>query len=212
MVWLLVALLASGLHDDADFKAATDLYRELEYEQAMLTFERLSVAPGITPAERVEVLLWASLCSAGLGDVASAERWMKEALARDAAASFPVKAPPAMSERLEQLRAARAPPPAASSPRTDAVIHASAAPEETWDLLPVALGAGAAVAWVGTGVLAFVAAGAFERSQDTSLFVDERVAQHGAYLGTLTGSIALGVAGAGLGAAAGALSFTRSEP
>jgi hypothetical protein len=193
MFWL-APLLAVALQGDADFESARNLYRELQYEQAILVFERLSVRFDFTPSEKAEILLWMALCYEGIGDSASSERAMREALTRDLNVQLPVKTSPRIAERLETLRkdvvpAEQPPPPPPPPPPPKA--------EEPIPIVPIAIMSGGAVAVLGGSVLGIVAAERYATSQDQERFADERAQSHGAYVGSLIGALALGVVGAG---------------
>lgn len=206
-------LLVASLHDDAEFAAVTERYRNMEYEQVILTCERLAVRPGLSPVERAEILLWMALSYEGVGDGTSAERMMREALSRDVAATLPVKSSPAIAARLEELRAEERarPKPAEEAPARPAPIPAPV-PEAPLPVLPIATGSGAAIALAGTGVLAWLAADRYGAAQDQTRFADERQVSYGEHVAALGGAVALGVVGVGLGATAGLLLVTRSEP
>src|SRR5688572_13099714 len=198
-------MLTAALADDADFAAAKDLYRELKYEQAIVTFERLSVNIEFKPSEKAEILMWMALCYEGVGDTAAAERMMREALARDGRATLPEKSSPRIAERLEQMRAELAvqapPPPAPPSPPPPRPIGTT--PPEDVAIVPLVLVGAGAASTIASGVLAIVANDRWGASQDTARFADERAQSHGEYLGVLTGAVVLGVvAVAGIGAGA----------
>jgi hypothetical protein len=209
---LLALLLSTALHDEADYAAAADRYRDLDYEQALLTFERLSIRPDLTPAEKAEVLLWMALCYDGVGDAGSAEHMMREALERDRHVAFPVKASPGIVQKLEELRSAlpaettAAPPPPPPPP----VDEPPTPPPFPW--VAVSTTAGAAVALVGAGALGWLAADRYAAANDKSLFVDERQAHYGEHVLAFAGAVTAGVVGAGLAGFAGYLWVTRSEP
>jgi hypothetical protein len=209
---LLAFMLAAALHDDADYRAAADRYRDLDYEQALFTFERLSIRPELTSAEKAEVLLWMALCYDGVGNALAAERMMNEALSRARDVQFPVKASPDILARLEALRAAL--PPEASPEPTPAPAQPAPAPAPPpavpW--LALAASGSAAVAVVGAGVLGVVSGVQWAAANDDTRFADERQQAHQLYTGTLVGAAALGVAGAALGGVAGYLWLTRNEP
>lgn len=231
MSLLLALLLVSGLHDDADFKAAQELYQSLEYEQALLLFEQLSVNTTYTPAEKAEAILWTALCAEGVGDPARAERLMKAALTRDIEAQLPVKVAPSTAERFEALRfdlkrASGAPLSNAGTGTGSGTGTGTgnppanpdgSAPDVTSEgisipILPVVLASGGVVSLAVGGVLGWLAADRYAAAQDTKLFVDERVAAQGQYFGSLAGAVVLGLAGAGLAGGATYLAVTQTEP
>jgi hypothetical protein len=207
---LLAFMLAAALHDDADYRAAADRYRDLDYEQALFTFERLSTRPELTSGEKAEVLLWMALCYDGVGNALAAERMMSEALSRARDVQFPVKASPDILARLEALRAAL--PPEASPEPTPAQPAPAPAPPAAVPWLALTASGGAAIAVVGAGALGVMSGVQWAAANDDTRFANERQQSHQLYTGTLVGAAALGVVGAALGGVAGYLWLTRNEP
>ncbi|MBI1945485.1 MAG: hypothetical protein HYS27_07305 [Deltaproteobacteria bacterium] len=191
------ALLIASLADDAGYQKGRALYESFEYEQALLRFQELSARADLTPAERAEVILWVALCLDGVGRGADADTAMLDALRLHDQAVLPVATSPQLEARFQTAVAAaraerdRLPPPPPPPPPT-----AGGGPSG----LAIGLGAGSAVALLGSAALGIAAGERWAVSTDPSRFVDERQAAHGVYAWCLGGAVVGGLVGAGLAA------------
>lgn len=171
---LLLALLspASALEEVPDYTRGVTQFRELEFEQAVLSFQSAAVQPDLSASEQARVLMYLGLCYTGIGDRETASSYFTQALERDRAITFPEAQPhPTAVKLFEEARASLPPDDATSraplkdtapddgmEPAGDGV----AAGEESSDgLSPLVLGgAGVAAAAVVPLVIGVLASGA----------------------------------------------------
>lgn len=230
---VLLASAADGevhLDDDPDFKAAVELYQELEFEQAIFRLERTALSPGHTAADRALILTWLGLCFFQSRQPDRASIQFELALRNDPDVVLPEVAPPSARELFAEARArnsaalAASPAPnSAAAPRAGLEEPATAPSVVEGDVaarpdpivddgadLSVLLYSGAA-AFVGVGVVSFIGAGAaawmalpsVETAQDPEAFQDDAIAAAASANTLLSVSAVAGGLGA-LAVAAGA--------
>ena len=205
--------LAFALDSDPEFNKGIQLYRELEYEQAILRFQASSVAPDHTPPEQATVLVWLALSYRGVGDEKTAATMFDDALKRDPDVALPPETPPKLAVDFEARRALAAAPtlappgPPSSTAQLPAAQKAPVAPadEPPWLLIGGGSAAAGVGALVGGGVLTALAFGSASRADDPRVFVSDAndlVATANAELAT---AVVLAVGGVALVATGGIL-------
>lgn len=137
------------------FEEGVELYRDLEFEDAVSRFEEAAAIEEASNEERAHLLVWVAMCRAGVGDDDGARQALRHALDLDAEPRLPEVAPPKVARfvsELQEERAAAAVEPAAPEP-------APAPVEPPASEVPVMLVAGGATA--GVGAVALAGAGLF---------------------------------------------------
>lgn len=211
LVSLLFALQAS-LVGDAAFDDGLRLYKQTEYEQAVVQFESVAGRPGLGDADRAEALLWVGLSQAGAGEVELAAKTFRAAVEADPAVVVPPQTSPALVAQIERLRAEAI---AARAPATLASPPAETGPSPPASSNGFALGVGGlavgGVAVVAGGVLAAVASGALATANDPEQFqVDARAALDTANASAVGAGVLLPL-GLAAGIAGGVLLATSLE-
>ncbi len=206
--------LGSALQGDPAFDEGVRLYKQTEYEQAILQFQPLSTRPELAPKDRAEALVWLGLSQAGSGEVDAARATLRTGLELDRKLMLPTGTSPSIVKMFEELR-------------TEVTAALGPAPEDTVvvvtpDPVPVvpepepepaaspmmAIGIGGAVAGgvaiVVGGVLAVLAAGSLGTANDPEQFQDDAKAALDAANAEALGAGLLIPLGVALGAAGGA--------
>jgi hypothetical protein len=215
--------LSGALEDDDVYVAATELYAELELEQALYRFQEVALNPALTPREKAYVYSWIGLCYSGLGEAGTSEDIWRTALELSIDVPLPPVASPKLKSEFEKLRAtertkqqqaaaAEAPPPEEEpAPRGPVVSEQPATtarparPARDWDsdrpsfpILAVGgstLLVGGVAAGVGSAIFGYLTTLSLEDANDQSNFQDV-AADHvrdANWQGTT--SLALGIAG-----------------
>lgn len=125
-VLALLLTLSHALADDPEYQRATDLYMDLECEQALTELQMLEARPSWTSSERAQLALWQALCFAQLAQDTARDAALARALREDRGVQAPAFAPPAIRSALEVLRA-RLPPPEVTPPTESSRDHLSGA-------------------------------------------------------------------------------------
>src|SRR5688572_7170133 len=91
------ALATSAIVEELpDFPRATQLYRDNEFEEALVAFQKAALDPGATDADLAVIHVWLGLCRAGLGDGAATRTEFAAALKLDKQVVMPAFAAPKM--------------------------------------------------------------------------------------------------------------------
>jgi hypothetical protein len=206
-------VLANALQGTPAFDAAVAAYSDLDYETALEKFKAVDTATD--DAERGTVLMWISLCSAGIGDLDGARVSMREALHTDREATLPTTVSPRVVAIYDQEKAAL--PAATLTPTTTVTETPPPAAAPMVPPLMVAGGASVGVGAIALGGAALWSVFAFEQLaivDDAATFQDDaRLALDSANLnaGLAIGAGVLGVTLAGVGVAMLALSAAPDE-
>lgn len=196
--------LAVALQGDPGFDQGVRLYKQTEYEQAIVQFQQVSARADLAAADKAEALLWLGLSYAGSGDVDTARSTLRDALLADPAVALPAQTSPSIVAMFDTVRAEVAaiehePPP----------LKPPVAPAPAGEVNLVVIGAGAAavsaVVLVTGSVLALLANASLQTANDSEQFQsDAKAALDGANAQALGAGLLLPV-GVALGVAGGVL-------
>jgi hypothetical protein len=216
LVLLLATPATAALEDLDEFQAGVTLYTELEFEQALLRFQRVAADSSLGDEERAQTFLWIAMCYGGLSDGDGAQGALTDAKRLDPDAPLPQFAAPRIKEMWAATPAPEPQPEPEPAPvLADPAPPAPAAAEEPSGGMPVGMIAAAAkggiaallvVAGGVVGALAGVTlAEANTLADDPSTYqkdVVERVD-----LATVEGGVAAGLGAAGLAAGVAAVAL-----
>jgi tetratricopeptide (TPR) repeat protein len=153
-------VLGAALEGDQAFEEGLRLYRDVEFEQALFSFQEAATQPDRPDDDRVVLFTWLGLTYAALERDDAAERAFRDALRLDIEAALPEDAPPKLRESFDVLRATMRAElaPVETTPQPPADVEEPAAPPDgELKMAPFLLG-GAGVA-AGAALLAGGAAG-----------------------------------------------------
>lgn len=133
-LFTLLLLAPVGLDEDPRVQEAQQLYRDVEFERATISFQEAALDPALSDEERAVVMVWIGMCRAQLGDFESAGNAIDQAVLLDPKVAPPRAAPPRVKEMLEQARASAAKTAAAApEPEPEAPAEVESVPEPTSD-------------------------------------------------------------------------------
>lgn len=110
----LILVAPAQLEVDPDYQKGRELYRELEFEQAVFRFQALAIKPSLTREEQAQAFLWLGLCYAGVPNNELAAQAFRDALRLHPEARLPIENPPPAV--LEMFQAANPTAKPASTP------------------------------------------------------------------------------------------------
>jgi hypothetical protein len=200
--------VASALAGDPAFDEAMKLYKALEYEEAIPKLATITNRAGLPPSDKAIALMWLGLSHAGAGDMDNARVALAAALESDTNLTLPEKVSPRITAMFDQLKAEaaakKAPPPPTDPPPPEEPPPSSEPLSMTLIGGGVAAGVGA-IALVGGGVLAVLAAGELEKANDRNQFQSDAKAALDTANAEVAGASVLLPLGAALAIAGGVL-------